>query len=161
MKIAWIRFAAPILASGMLLAQSPAPAAPAQPPAQHRQWQRGQMFDRLSAKLNLTEAQRGQAKSIWQSARTSSQPLAQQLRQAHMALREAAKSGKPDAEIDQLAANAGQLTGQLTAVRTKAFAQFYAMLTPEQRTTADQMGTHFRGMFLGGHAHAPGAGAGS
>ena len=162
MKVAFLRFAgAPILASGMLLAQSPAPAVPAQPPTQHRQWQRGQMFDRVAAKLNLTEAQRGQAKSIWRSARESSRPIAQQLRQAHVVLREAAKSGKPDAEIDQLAANAGQFAGQLTAVRTKAFAKFYAMLTPEQRATADQLGGHFRGMFLGGHAHAPAAGAGS
>jgi len=161
MKIAWIRFAAaPILASGMLLAQSPAPAAPAPPPAQHRQWQRVQMSDRLATKLNLTEAQRGQAKSIWQSARESSRPITQQLRQAHLALRQAAKAGKPAAEIDQLAANTGQLTGQLAAVRAKAFEQFYAMLTPEQRATADQLGGRFRGMFLGGHAHAPGAGAG-
>jgi Spy/CpxP family protein refolding chaperone len=162
MKIPLIRFAAaPILASGMLMAQAPAPPAPAQPPAQHRQWQRGQMFDRMAAKLNLTDAQKGQAKSIWQSARESSRPVAQQLRQAHVALRQAAKAGKPAAEIDQLAANAGQLTGQLAAVHTKAFEQFYAMLTPEQRTTADQLGNHFHGMFMGGHAHAPGAGAGS
>jgi periplasmic protein CpxP/Spy len=162
MKLAFIRFAAaPILASGMLMAQAPDPAAPVQPPAQHRHWQRGQMFDRLAAKLNLTEAQRGQAKSIWQSARESSRPIAQQLGQAQVALREAAKSAKPDADIDQLASNAGQLTGQLTAVRAKAFAKFYALLTPEQRATADQLGGHFRGMFLGGHAHAPGAGAGS
>jgi Spy/CpxP family protein refolding chaperone len=154
MKLAFIRFAAaPILASGMLLAQAPAPGAPAQPPAQHRQWQRRQMFDRMASKLNLTEAQSGQAKSIWRSAHESSRPIAQQLRQAHVALREAAKAGKPAGEIDQLAANTGQLTGQLTAVRAKAFAKFYAMLTPEQRTTADQLGGHFRGMFLGGHAH--------
>jgi periplasmic protein CpxP/Spy len=162
MKIQLIRFAAaPILASGMLMAQAPAPPAPAQPPAQHRQWQRGRMFDRMAAKLNLTDAQRGQAKSIWQSARESSRPVAEQLHQARVALRQAAKAGKPAADIDQLAANAGQLTGQITAVRAKAFEQFYAMLTPEQRTTADQLGSHFHGMFMGGHAHAPGAGAGS
>ena len=162
MKLAFIRFAAaPILAAGMLWAQAPAPAGTAEPPAQHRQWQRGQMFDKLAARLNLTEAQRGQAKSIWKAASESSRPIAQQLRQMHVALRDAAKSGKPDADIDQLAANAGLLTGQLAAVRTKAFAKFYALLTPEQRTTEDQLGGHFRGMFFGGHAHAPGAGAGS
>ena len=161
MKIPLIRFAAaPILASGMLMAQTAAPA-PAQPPVQHRPWQRGEMFERTAAKLNLTDAQKTQAKSIWQSARESARPVAQQLRQAHVALRQAAKAGKLATEIDQLAANAGQLTGQLTAVRTKAFEQFYAMLTPGQRTTADQLGNHFHGMFMGGHAHAPGAGAGS
>jgi|SRR5579871_894630 len=162
MKIPLIRFAvAPILASGMLFAQAPAPEAPAQPPAQHRQFRRGQMFERMATKLNLNDAQRSQAKSIFQSARESAQPIAQQLQQARVALRGAVKAGKSDAEIDQLAANAGQLSGQLTAVRTKAFAKFYAMLTPEQRTTADQLGGHFHGMFMGGHAHAPGAGAGN
>lgn len=161
MRIPWIRFAAaPILASGLLVAQTPAPA-PAQPRAQHRQERRGQMFERMAAKLNLTDAQKTQAKSIWQSARESAQPVAQQLRQARLALRQAAKAGQPAATIDQLAANAGQLSGQLTAVRAKAFEQFYAMLTPEQRTTADELGNHFHGMFMGGHAHAPGAGAGS
>jgi len=161
MKIPLIRFAAaPVLASGMLMAQTAAPA-PAQPPAQHRQWQRGQMFEKMAAKLNLTDAQKTQAKSIWRSARESARPVAQQLRQARVALRQAAKAGQPAANIDQLAANAGQLTGQLVAVRTKAFEQFYAMLTPEQRSTADQLGNHFHGMFMGGHAHAPGAGAGS
>jgi periplasmic protein CpxP/Spy len=163
MKTALIRFAAaPVLASGMLLAQTtPAPAAPAQPPVHHRQWQRGQAFDRLAAKLNLTEAQRTRAKFIWHSARESSRPLAQQLRQAHVALRDAAKAGKSNAEIDQLAANAGRISGQLTAVRTKAFEGFYALLTPEQRTTADQLGRHFRGMFMGGHEHAAASGAGN
>lgn len=161
MKISLIRLAAaPILASGMLLAQATAPAVPAQPPAQHRQWRRGRMFDRMAAKLNLTEAQRSQAKSIWQSARESSRPLAQQLRQAHVVLRQAATTGKSGAEIDQLAANAGQLTGQLTAVRAKAYAKFYVLLTPEQRATADQLSSRFHGMFMGGHEHAPGAGAG-
>ncbi|SRR5579872_998160 len=157
MKLAFVRFAvAPILASGLLLAQAPAPVAPSQPPSQHRQ-----MFDRMAAKLNLTETQTEQAKSIWRSARESSRPIAQQLRQTRVALRDAAKSGKSGLEIDQLAANAGQLTGQLAAVRTKAYEKFYAMLTPEQRTTADQLGNHFRGMFMGGHGHAPGDGAGS
>ena len=161
MKVPLIRFAvAPILASGMLFAQA-APDAPAQPPAQHRQLRRGQMFDRMAAKLNLTDTQRGQAKSIFQSARESARPIAQQLHQARVALRDAVKAGKSDAEIDQLAASAGQLSGKMTAVRTKAFAKFYAMLTPEQRATADQLGGPFHGMFMGGHAHAPGAGAGN
>lgn len=162
MKTALIRFAAaPVLASGILLAQTPAPAAPVHPPVQHRQWHHGQMFDRMAAKLNLTEDQRTQAKSIWQSARESSRPLAQQLRQAHVALRNAARTGKPNAEIDQLAANAGRISGQLTAIHAKAFEKFYALLTPDQRTTADQLGRHFRGMFMGGHEHAPASGAGN
>ena len=162
MKTTWIRFvAAPALASGMLLAQTAPPAAPVQPPAQHRQWRGGRMFDRLAAKLNLTEAQRQQARAILRSTRESSRPIAVQLHQDRAALRDAIKSGKPDAAIDQLSASAGNLMGQLTANRTKAYAKIYAMLTPEQKATADQIGRHFRGMFMGGHEHGHGTGAGA
>jgi Spy/CpxP family protein refolding chaperone len=146
------------LASGMLFGQAPAPSNPAQPPAQHRQWNRGQMFDRFATKLNLTDDQKVQAQSILKSSRESSHSVAQQLRQSRLALREAVKTGKSDAEIDQLSANVGQFTGQMTAIRTKAFAKVYALLTPEQRTKAEQMTGHARGMFMGGHGHGAGAG---
>ncbi len=148
------------LASGMLFAQTPAPSNQSQPPAQHRQWNRGQMFDRFATKLNLTDDQKAQAKSILQSSRESSQPVVQQLRQSRQALRDAVKAGKSGSEIDQLSANLGQLTGQMTAIRSKAFAKVYALLTPEQRTKAEQMGGHAHGMFMGGHGHGHGSGAG-
>jgi Spy/CpxP family protein refolding chaperone len=147
------------LASGMIFAQTSAPS-PQQPPAQHRQWNRGQMFDRLAAKLSLTDAQKQQAKSIMDSSRESSKPVRDQLRQDRLALKDAVKAGKSDAEIDQLSANLGKDTAQMTAIRTKAFAKVYALLTPEQRTQADQLADHPRGMFRGGHGHGQGGGAG-
>jgi Spy/CpxP family protein refolding chaperone len=160
MKNPLFRLAAlPVLASGMLFAQTPAPSNPAQPPTQHRQWNRGQMFDRMAAKLNLTDDQKQQAKAILQSSRGSSQPVGQQLRQTRQALRDAIRAGKPDAEIDQIAGTAGSLEGQMTAIRAKAFSRVYALLTPEQRAAADQM--HGRGMFMNGHGHGRGAAAGS
>ena len=159
MKITMTRFATiAALASGMAFAQSPAPASPQPPPAQHHQRNRGQRFEKMAARLNLTDVQKQQARSIWQSARESSRPVAQQLRQSRQALRDAAKSGKSDAEIDQLSAAVGNLDGQMAAVRAKAFAKFYALLTPEQRTMADQMAVHPRAMFMGGHEHSGGAG---
>ena len=158
MKISILSLAAaPILASGLLMAQAEAPAAPAQ---QHRQWHRGQMFDRFATKLNLTEDQKQQAKAILQSARESAKPIRTQLHQTRAALREAVKTGKSDAAIDQISANAGSLMGQLTANRTKAFAKIYALLTPEQRTTADQMRDHMRNRFGAGRPQGSGAGAG-
>ena len=147
------------LASGMVFAQSPAPSNPPQPPAQHRQWNRGQRFERAATQLNLTDDQKQQARSIWQAARASSQPLAQQLRQSRQAVRDAVKAGKSGADLDQLTANVGNLAGQMATLRTKAFSQFYAMLTPDQRTKADQMADHVRGMFMHGHEQQ-GGGAG-
>ena len=161
MKNTLFRFAgAAICASGMLLAQTQAPPANAAPPAQHRQWNRGRMLDNLATKLNLTDAQKQQAQSIMASARQSSKTVAQELRQTRHALWDAAKTGQPEANIDQLSAKVGNLTGQLTAIRTKTFAQIYALLTPEQRTQADQMQHRGRGMFMGGNERSPGAGGG-
>ncbi len=161
MKNSLLRFAGmAALASGMVFAQAPAPPAQPQSPAQRWQQRRGQMFDRMAARLNLTDAQKEQARAIMQSARESARPIAQQLKQNRLALHDAIKAGKPDADIDQLAATAGSLIGQEAAIRTKAFAKVYALLTPEQRMKADQLGSHGRGMFLGGHEHGHGAGAG-
>jgi Spy/CpxP family protein refolding chaperone len=158
MKSTLFRLAgAAICASGMLLAQTQASPGEAAPPAQHRQWNRGPMFDTLAAKLNLTDAQKQQAQSILGSARESSKSIAQQLRQARHGLWDAIKAGKSDAEIDQLSANMGNLTGQLTAIRTKAFARVYALLTPEQRIQTEQLRDRVRGMFMGGHERGPGA----
>jgi Spy/CpxP family protein refolding chaperone len=162
MKNTLFRFAGVAgLASGMLFAQTPAPPSQPQPPAQHRHGHRGQMLDRMATRLNLTAAQKQQAQSILQSAHEFSKPLAQQLRENRQALREAIKAGKPDADIEQLSTNAGNLAGQMTAIRTKSFAKIYALLTPEQRTKADQLGGHTRGMFMGGHERGHGGGAGS
>lgn len=148
------------LASGLMFAQAPDPSTQQpQPPAQHRQWNRDHMFDRLAAKLNLTDAQKQQAKSIMDASRESSKPVRDQLRQDRQALKDAVKTGKSDAEIDQISANLGKDTAQMTAIRTKAFAKVYALLTPEQRAQADQLGDHPRGMFRGGHGHGQGGGA--
>jgi Spy/CpxP family protein refolding chaperone len=149
------------LASGMMFAQAPASPAQPQSPAERRQQFRGRMFDRMAARLNLTDDQKQQAQSIMKSARESAQPIAQQIKQNRLALRDAVKAGKSDADIDQLATSTGTLMGQATAIRTKAFAKVYALLTPEQRTKADQLRGHSRGMFRGGHEHGHGDGAGS
>jgi Spy/CpxP family protein refolding chaperone len=148
------------LASGMLFAQTPAPSNPVQPPAEHQQWHRGQFFERMATQLNLTEDQKQQTRSIMQASRESSRLVVQQLRQSRQALRDAIKGGKSGAEIDQLSDNVGNLAGQLATMRARSFAKTYALLTPEQRTKADEMAHHARGMFMGGHGHRDGAGAG-
>jgi|SRR5579864_3257266 len=148
------------LAAGMLFAQTPAPPAQGSAPGQQRQWHRGPMLDRMASELNLTDDQKQQVKSILDSARQSAQPVAQQLRQDRQALRDAVQSGKSDANIDQLSGDVGNLTGQLTAIHTKAFAKIYALLTPDQRTKAQALHDRMRGMFMGGHAHGQGGGTG-
>ena len=134
------------LATGMIFAQ--APSTNPQPDAGSRQQgRRGFMrrhMARIGQELNLTDAQKQQAKTIFQQARETGKPVREQLKQNREALASAVKAGKGDAEIQQLATKQGQLLGEMTAIRTEAFAKFYNTLTPEQRTKADQMQQQFR-----------------
>ena len=112
----------------------------------------GQFFARhVADALGLTDAQKEQAKAIFQGAREESQPLAAQLKQNHKAVADAVKTGKSEAEIQQLAQSQGPLLGQLAGIHAKAMAKFYGILTPEQRDKADkmhdQMMQHFGGRF--------------
>jgi Spy/CpxP family protein refolding chaperone len=142
MKQQLIRFAAvTALASGMIFAQAPAPSP--NPQARPHNFIRQHMAQ-IAQQLNLTDAQKQQAKMIFQQARQTAQPVREQLKQNRQALVEAAKAGNGDAAIQQLAARQGNLLGQMVAVRTEAFAKFYATLTPEQRTKAEQLEQQFQ-----------------
>src|SRR5258705_1292283 len=58
----------------------------------------GMILDRLSADLNLTDAQKQQAQSIFSSARQSSASVHSQLRQQQQALNAAVKTGATEDE---------------------------------------------------------------
>jgi Spy/CpxP family protein refolding chaperone len=144
MKRSFLNMAgAVVFAAGMALAQN----APAQnsPHAGGHGAQAGSMLDRLAAKLNLTEAQKQQAQSIFAEARKSAQPVRAQIRQDKQALAAAVKSGS-QADIDRISNSMGPLLAQASAMHAKAFAQFYAILTPDQKTQMDQ---HLNGMTRG------------
>jgi periplasmic protein CpxP/Spy len=105
----------------------------------HGKGKRGQhMFGRGMAALNLTDAQKQYARQLMESTRAEAKPIAEQLRQTRQDLAEAVKSNNTGA-INQLTERQGQLQGQLSAIRGRAMAQFYAQLTPEQRTKAEEM----------------------
>ena len=55
------------------------------------------------------------------------------------ALRDAAKSDKSDVEIAALASTAGDLHASMLAAETKASAQLYRILTPEQREKFEKL----------------------
>ena len=125
------------LTAGMVLAQVPAsgtqPAAE-QAPCAHPMHGHAQMMKAL----NLTPAQQQQAEAIFGEARKKAQPIREEMRQNRQALTAAMKANN-SAEIERLSAKQGNLWGMTLAIRTEAKAKFYATLTPEQRTSADQM----------------------
>jgi Spy/CpxP family protein refolding chaperone len=137
------------LAAGLAFAnaQSPAGQTPAQTPTPakpgtvHRTF-RQRSRQRMMQALNLTPAQREQAKSIFQQAHQSAQPFTQQLRQNREGMALAVKAND-NAKIQQLATQRGHLEGQVMAIRSQAAAKFYTTLTPQQRAKADQIHQRF------------------
>ena len=87
----------------------------------------------LTRRFDLTEAQRRQALTIFTEADRSAEPFEDRLEQARRQLRDATKRNASNAEIDQLAAVVGTLTGQLEAINAKADTAFHNTLTDKQR----------------------------
>jgi Spy/CpxP family protein refolding chaperone len=85
--------------------------------------------------LDLTAAQKQQAKAILQATRQQAQPLAQQLKQSRQSLSAAIEAGDTT-KIQQISTAMGTLQGQVLAIRSAGKAQFYALLTPDQKTKA-------------------------
>jgi Spy/CpxP family protein refolding chaperone len=106
----------------------------AQPPAAgtHR-GRMGFAQGRMGAALNLTDAQKEQAKAIFSAGSEERRQLQTQLRDAGKALHEAVKTNQPDAEIDRLAATVGNLEAQRTAFHAKQQKKFFSILTDEQK----------------------------
>ena len=96
----------------------------------------------LAGYLSLTDAQKAQAKTIFDTAATASATAQGQLTAAHDALRAAIKINSSDSELERLSAAVGVIQGQLTAIEAKASAKFYALLTADQKTKYDAMGEH-------------------
>lgn len=97
----------------------------------------GGLQQRVLRNLDLNAGQKAQAKTIMQQANAAARPVRTQLQDARKAL-EAAVRNDPN-QIQSLAAQAGQIQGQLLAIREQAMAQIYALLTPDQKTKLDQM----------------------
>jgi Spy/CpxP family protein refolding chaperone len=136
---AWMAVAA--LAAASLSAQTP-------PPARHNR-----QHTLLVAALNLTDTQKSQMKSIFQTARQSAQPIRQQLKQTRQSLQAAVKAGDSN-QIQQLASTEGTEMGQLAAIHASARAQMFKMLTPEQQ---QKLSTIQASMHSQRRGRAPGA----
>ena len=118
------------IAAAMAIAQTTTTAAAA-PPATIKARLRKQLINAL----DLSATQKQQAKTILQSTKTQVQPLAQQLKQDRQALSAAIQSGDT-ATIQQLSTAIGTIQGQVLAARSAGMAQFYALLTPDQKAKA-------------------------
>ena len=111
----------------------------------------------LTTLLTLTTGQVTQATTIFTTAINAITPLQTSITTARTSLAAAVKSNAT-ATIDQLSTTIGTLTGQITAIDNKADAAFYALLTADQKTKLDQLGSDGFGGHGLGDIRVPGAG---
>jgi Spy/CpxP family protein refolding chaperone len=111
---------------------------------------------RLTTLLDLTTAQASQVTSILTAEQSSISALQTTLNTTNTSLQTAIESNATGT-IDQLAATFGMLNGQTLAIRSKAEAAIYALLTAVQQTKLATIG----GLgALGGGPGGPGGGRG-
>lgn len=120
------------LTAGVLLAQGPGG------PPPDPQTMIARRVDFLTTLLNLSDAQKAQALTIFTDAAKAGQTVRTELQANHDSLRAAVKKNDT-ATIDALAIAAGTLSGQMTAIESKADAAFYAILTADQQAKYDAM----------------------
>lgn len=94
--------------------------------------------NRLAQVLNLTDAQKTTALSIFTTAITNAQTIQTDLRTNHTSMATAIQKNDT-ASIDSLATAAGVLQGKAMAINAKADAAFYQILTTDQKTLYDAM----------------------
>jgi Spy/CpxP family protein refolding chaperone len=117
--------AAGLSASGLMAKQDTA--------VNRRQAERVTFLDHMSTALNLSSHQTQDAKAIFKSERETASAARRQLRDERHAVEMAIQSGRPIAEVKQLAKNEGPTLGDLAGMRAAAFDKFYAVLTPAQQ----------------------------
>lgn len=138
MKQQWMQLAlAASLAAGLAAAQT-APAPDTAQQGRQGMARPAMVRARMMRALNLTDAQKQQAKSIFQAARQNSQALRDQIKQNRESLNAAVKANDGP-QIQALASSLGTLQGQALAISSAAQAKFYAILTPDQQTKFDDM----------------------
>ncbi|MFZ0286905.1 MAG: Spy/CpxP family protein refolding chaperone [Terriglobales bacterium] len=89
---------------------------------------------------DLTDAQRTQIKQIFESSKSTIQPLWQQQRQSHQAMLQLITNGNFDeAKAQAIANQAAQTNAQLEVEHAKIMSQAYQVLTPDQKTELTQI----------------------
>ena len=145
-----------ILAASLILSAGAAfpQAAPAETPKENKQ--DGRKHDgarggqRMAEALNLTDAQKEQAKAIREKYRASSQDVRTQMRTLHDQLK-AARDANNTAEVDRLSKERETLMANAKQTWTAQRNEIRSILTPEQQAKFDQLQENHKGRRGGKH----------
>ncbi len=98
------------------------------------------MLEHMSRELNLTDAQKQQVKAVIDSVEPTAEGLHAKLEDIHKQIAAATANGQFDeAQVRNLANQQGQLEADLMVEHLRAMSKVYSILTPEQRTKAEEM----------------------
>ncbi len=107
-------------------------------------------FERLAKKLNLTDAQKEQAKQIMKSSKEKVKPLKESMKSIHQQLDAATADGQFDeARVQALATLQATIMAQMIVEKERTKSQFFAILTPEQQAQANQLKEQMKERFKG------------
>jgi periplasmic protein CpxP/Spy len=126
---------------GTMLAQSQTAdesAPPAPPPAMHGHGhdfgRGGPMMEFFAGKLDLTDAQKAQMKTIMLKERPAMKPLFQQSRQIEQQLRVYEQGTFEEAKVRALASQQAQIETEITVQKTRLHNELFQVLTADQQT---------------------------
>lgn len=108
----------------------------------------GHPFERIAAKLGLSDEQKTRAKTVFEASKDRVKPIAEQLRANRTEIEKLGTDGVfNEAEVNRLATAQTELMRQMFVEREKTKAELFAILTPEQRVQAIEMKEAFKNKF--------------
>ncbi|HSS20598.1 MAG TPA: Spy/CpxP family protein refolding chaperone [Pyrinomonadaceae bacterium] len=100
----------------------------------------GDMLEHISRELNLTDAQKAQAKAIFDSQKAAGEERHAKLEAIHNQLEESTAKGQFDeTKVRELANQQAALMADEMVEHMRMHSQLYNLLTAEQKTKADEM----------------------
>lgn len=134
-----IAAAAVLLGTALSQAQA-ASDAPAPPPMHGHEFGMGEpMMHFFAEKLDLTDQQKAEFKSIMQKERPTVHPLMQQSRALEQQLHQYAEGTYDEAKVRTLANQKAQIEAELTVQRTRIHNELFQVLTPDQQAKAKEL----------------------
>jgi len=116
----------------------------------------GDMIEHISRELSLTDAQKEQMKALLEAGRQAAEERHAKLDEIRKQIDAATANGQFDeATVRPLANQQSQLMADEMVDHLRMHSKMYSLLTPEQKTKADQLMKQMHG---GGPGHGPGHG---
>ena len=100
----------------------------------------GDMLEHMARELNLTDAQKQQVKGVMEATESSAQGIHAKMEEIHKQIEAATANGQFDeTQVRTLANQQAQIQADMMVEHLRAKSKIFAVLTPEQRTKAEEM----------------------